>query len=133
MIRAVTNDSKITLLSSFCPFHMCPNRDWFTTYEPVSAAGSVLMGDNSPCQIEGKGSIRIKMFDGTIRTLTDVRYIPKMKRNLISLSALDDQGYKYSGGGGVLKVTKGSLVVMKGDIKKANGLYYLQMRYDNFR
>jgi hypothetical protein len=105
---------------------MCPNRDWFTTYEPVSAAGSVLMGDNSPCQIEGKGSIRIKMFDGTIRTLTDVRYIPKMKRNLISLSALDDKGYKYSGGGGVLKVTKGSLVVMKGDIKKANGLYYLR-------
>jgi hypothetical protein len=46
-----------------------------------------------------------------------------MKRNLISLSALDDKGYKYSGGGGVLKVTKGSLVVMKGDIKKANGLY----------
>ena len=105
---------------------MCPNRDRFTTYEPVSAAGSVLMGDNSPCQIEGKGSIRIKMFDGTIRTLTDVRYIPKMKRNLISLSALDDKGYKYSGGGGVLKVTKGSLVVMKGDIKKANGLYYLR-------
>jgi hypothetical protein len=100
---------------------MCPNRDWFTTYEP--AAGSVLMGDNSPCQIEGKGSIQIKMFEGTIRTFTDVRYIPKMKRNLISLSAVDDKGYKYSGGGGVLKVTKGSLVVMKGDIKKANGLY----------
>ncbi|XP_073360341.1 uncharacterized protein [Aegilops tauschii subsp. strangulata] len=63
--------------------------------------------------IEGIGSVRIKMFDGTIRTLTDVRYIPKMKRNLISVSALDAKGYKYSGGDSVLKVTKGSLVVMK--------------------
>lgn len=25
-------------------------------------------------------------------------YIPKMKRNLISVSALDAKGYKYSGG-----------------------------------
>jgi hypothetical protein len=50
------------------------------------------MGDNSPCHIEGKGSIRVKMFDGTIITSRDVRYILKMKRNLISLSALDDKG-----------------------------------------
>ena len=81
--------------------------------------------DNSPCKIEGIGSIRIKMFDGIIRTLTDVRYIPKMKRNLISMSALDAKGYKYSGGDSVLKVTKGSLVVMKGDLSSTNGLYYL--------
>ena len=67
------------------------------------------------------------MFDGTIRTLTDVRYIPKMKRNLISVSALDAKGYKYSGGNSVLKVTKGSLVVMKGDLSSNNGLYYLQV------
>nr|AAM08562.1 Putative retroelement [Oryza sativa Japonica Group]AAM10749.1 Putative retroelement [Oryza sativa Japonica Group] len=34
-------------------------------------------------------------------------------------------GYKYSGGDGILKVTKGSLVVMKADIKSAN-LYHLR-------
>ena len=66
------------------------------------------------------------MFDGMIRTLTDVRYIPKMKRNLIFVSALDAKGYKYSGGDSVLKVTKGSLIVMKGDLSSTNGLYYLR-------
>ena len=105
---------------------MCPNRDWFTTLEPTNDAGSVLMGDDSACKVAGIGSIQIKMFDGTIRTLTDVRFIPNMKRNLISLSALDDKGYKYSGGGGVLKVTNGSLIVMKGNLRQTNGLYYLQ-------
>ena len=49
-----------------------------------------------------------------------------MKRNLISMSALDAKGYKYSGGDSVLKVTKGSLVVMKGDLSSTNGLYYLR-------
>ena len=72
------------------------------------------------------GFIQIKMFDGTIRTLTDVRYISKTKRNLISVSALDAKGYKYSGGDSVFKVTKGSFMVMKGDLSSSNGLYYLR-------
>ena len=67
------------------------------------------------------------MFDGIIRTLTDVRYIPKIKRNLISISALDAKGYKYSGVDSVLKVTKGSLVVMKGDLSLTNGLYTFEV------
>ena len=77
---------------------MCPHRDWFTTFDSTTAAGSVLGFDNSPCKIEGIGSIRIKIFDGIIRTLTDVRYIPKMKRNLISVSALDAKGYNIQVG-----------------------------------
>ena len=47
-----------------------------------------------------------------------------MRKNLISLSTLDGKGYKYSSGDGVLKVSKGSLIVMKGDLKSAN-LYRL--------
>jgi transposase InsO family protein len=56
--------------------------------------------------------------------LTDVRHVPTMFRNLISLSTLDNLGYKYFASGGVLKVSKGSLVVMKGVMKSAN-LYIL--------
>ncbi|WVZ84769.1 hypothetical protein U9M48_031759 [Paspalum notatum var. saurae] len=93
--------------------------------ETVQEGGSVLMGDNTPHKIAGIGSIQIKMADGIIRTLTDVRHISTMTRNLISLSTLDLKGYKYSAEGGVLKVSRGSLVVMKGDIKSAN-LYLLR-------
>ena len=83
------------------------------------------MGDDSPCQIIGIDSVQIEMHDGIIRTLTDVRHIPDMRKNLISLSTLDGKGYKYSGGYGVLKVSKGSLIIMKGDLKYAN-LYRLR-------
>jgi hypothetical protein len=41
-----------------------------------------------------------------------MRDIPDMSKNLISLSTLDRKGYKYSGGDGVLKVSKGSLIVI---------------------
>jgi len=112
------------ILDSTASFHICINRDWFITYDSVNG-GSVKMGDDSPCQIIGIGSVQMEMHDGIIRTLTDVRHIPDMRKNLISLSTLDGKGYKYSGGYGVLKVSKGSLIIMKGDLKYAN-LYRLR-------
>jgi hypothetical protein len=84
------------------------------------------MGNDSPCRIKGIGSIRIKKFDGIIRTLSDVRYIPDMKRNLISLSTLDVKGFKYQGGDKLIKVSRGSLIVMKGDLNTSNCLYFLR-------
>ncbi|KAG8478984.1 hypothetical protein CXB51_028893 [Gossypium anomalum] len=70
-------------------------------------------------------TIKVKMFDGVVRTLSDVQHVPELKRNLISLSTLDSKEYRYTAESGVLKIFKGSLVVMKGQIKTAK-LYVLQ-------
>ncbi|KAG8503271.1 hypothetical protein CXB51_001260 [Gossypium anomalum] len=93
LLVASVNDSKVSeewILDSGCTFHMSPNRDWFTTYEIVSE-GVVLMGNNASCKIAGVGTIKVKMFDGVVRTLSDVRHVPELKRNLISLSTLDSK------------------------------------------
>jgi hypothetical protein len=119
------NNGDEWILDSGASFHICINRDWFITYDSIKSGGSVRMGDDRPCQIVGIGSIQIKMHDGIVRTLTDVRHVPDMTKNLISFSILDSKGYKYSGGDGVLKVSKGSLIVMKADLKSAN-LYRLR-------
>ena len=60
------------------------------------------------------------MFDGVIPTLDNVTHVPDLKRNLISLSTLDSEGYKLTGEGNALKINKGALVVMKGQQKSAN-------------
>ncbi|KAG8496964.1 hypothetical protein CXB51_008194 [Gossypium anomalum] len=73
LLVASVNDSKVSeewILDSGCTFHMSPNRDWFTTYETVSE-GVVLMGNNASCKIAGVGKIKVKMFDGVVRTLSD--------------------------------------------------------------
>ena len=119
------SDDTQWILDSACSYHVCINRDLFSSYESVQNGGTVRMGNNTPCQVIGMGTVKIKMFDGIVRTLTEVRHVPTMSRNLISLSTLDIKGYKYSAGDGVMKVTKGSLVVMKGDLKAAN-LYLLR-------
>ena len=37
-------------------------------------------GNRDACQIEGIDTIRIKLFDGMIGELNNVRYIPQLKR-----------------------------------------------------
>ena len=69
-------------------------------------------------------TLQIKMHDEVVRTLTDVQHIPDLKKNLISLGVLNSQGCKYSAQGGVLTVSKGALIVIKGRL--INGLYLLQ-------
>ena len=104
-------------------FHMCPNRDWFSTYE-TTFKGVVLMGNKVSCKITGIGIVIIKMFDGFVRKLGNVRHIPDLKRNLILLSTLDSKRYKYISECGILKVSKCVLVVMKGQ-KRSIKLYVL--------
>ena len=95
---------------------MCPNWDWLSTYEIVSK-DVVFMGNNASSKIIDIGTFIIKMFDEVIKTLADVRHVPDLKKNLISLSTLDSKRYKYTDEGRVLKVSKDVLVVMKGHKK----------------
>jgi hypothetical protein len=92
-------------LDSGASHHMCSHRNWFTSYQSVDES-VVFMGNGIPYKTVGVGSIRIRMFDGIVIELTDVRYVPELKLNLISLGVL------------------GILVVMKAT--KVDNLYKLE-------
>jgi hypothetical protein len=111
------------ILDSACSFHVTPNREWFDTYRSVNC-GNVRMGNDASCEVIGIGTIKIRMFDGVVRTLSEVRHVPDLRKNLISLGTLDSNGCEYRTGGGVMKVTKGALVIMKGT-KIAGNIYRL--------
>jgi hypothetical protein len=50
------------------------------------------MRNDQACEIEGVGSIRILMFDGMVCTLINARFIPDMRKNLISFGILNAKG-----------------------------------------
>ena len=91
------------------------------TYKPYNT--TVIMGNDATCSVIGIGTIKIKMFDRVVRVFEDVRHTPDLIDNLISLGLLDDLDYSYLSKGGVMKITKGTLLVMKG--RKVNQLYRL--------
>ena len=92
---------------------MTPQKDWFDMYKPYNS-GMVKMGNDATCPVIGIGTVKIKMFDRVVRVLSNVRHVQDLRKNLISLGALDDLGYSYSLKGGIMKITKGSLMAMKG-------------------
>jgi hypothetical protein len=71
------------------------------------------VGNDARCKAIGIGTIKVRTFDGVVRTLTNVRYVPDLKKNLISLGRLDSLGYGFLTKDRVMKITKGALVVMK--------------------
>ena len=107
------------ILDSACSFHMTPHRDWFDTYKSVNC-GSVLMSNDAACKVVGIATINIKMFDNVVRTLGEVQHVPEVKKNLISLRTLDSNGYCYKSENGLMKVSIGAMVVMKGQKIEGN-------------
>ena len=61
------------------------------------------------------------MPNGSVWLLEKVRHIPELRRNLISVGQLDDEGYAILFVGGTWKVTKGARVLARG--KKTGTMY----------
>ena len=53
------------------------------------------MGNDATCPVIGIGTVMIKMFDGVVRVLSNVRHVLDLRKNLISLGVLDDLGYTH--------------------------------------
>lgn len=53
------------------------------------------------------------MFDVTLRILTEVWHVLELRKNLISLGCLDTIGCKITVSGGVMKIVKSAMVIMK--------------------
>ncbi|CAA7014375.1 unnamed protein product [Microthlaspi erraticum] len=111
------------VLDSGCTFHITPRKDLLSDFEDLDE-GNVLMGNNTVCEVKGRGTITIDNPDGSVVILSNVRYIPEMGRNLISYGQLEQSGCKYSGGDFKVEFYKGDKKVLVG--KYEQGLYYLQ-------
>ncbi|GKD82709.1 retrovirus-related pol polyprotein from transposon TNT 1-94 [Tanacetum coccineum] len=111
------------IMDSGGSFHMTPRRDFLFDFKEFNG-GTVLLGDNRACAIMGIRKVRVQMRDSSSFVLENVRYIPKLKRNLISLGTLDREGYTVKLQNGRVKVIKGSLMVLSGTMK-GNCVYSL--------
>ena len=66
----------------------------------------------------------MKLKDETVKLLRNVRQVPHLKRNLISLGMLDSQGCEYKGKGGVFQIFMDSKEILVGE--KVNDLFIIK-------
>ena len=51
------------------------------------------MGNDEKYSVSGVGTVMFQREHGARLTLTDVKYVPGLKRNLVSIAMLEDRGY----------------------------------------
>ena len=51
------------------------------------------MGDDGKYHVSGKGTVVFQRENGAPLTLTNVKYVPSLKKNLVSVTMLEDKGY----------------------------------------
>nr|GEV48978.1 RNA-directed DNA polymerase [Tanacetum cinerariifolium] len=103
--------------------HMTYKRDYLFDFKEYDC-GNVLLGDGRECRVWGTSKVRVQMRDMSSYVLDNVRYISKLKGNLISIGTLEKKGFTVKMQSGKIKVIKVSLVVLSGT-KRANCVYAL--------
>ena len=80
--------------------------------------------EDNALKIIGIGTIKLKMHDSRVRTNQGVRHVEGQEKNLLSLGQLDDLDCIIKVQKGIMKISRGALVIMKEE-KIAVNLYML--------
>ncbi|GFZ19216.1 hypothetical protein Acr_27g0009550 [Actinidia rufa] len=122
LLAASDNEKSDWVLDSGSAYHLCRDRDVFSTYEACEER--IWMANNTSSRVVGRGSVQFRMADGRSVTLTEVSHVPNIRKNLISIGMLDSKGCSFEASGGILRVFKGNKEMLWG--KKTRGLYRLE-------
>ncbi|RVX10368.1 Retrovirus-related Pol polyprotein from transposon TNT 1-94 [Vitis vinifera] len=87
----------------------------------------VYMGDGSKVKVEFFGIIKLKLIIESFLLLHNVAFIPSLRRNLISVSILDRQGYTFHFGGGKVDIFSNSVLI--GNAILFGNLYSLSLHH----
>jgi len=120
LICSVDSPVESWILDSGASFHSTPSKELLHNYV-AGNFGKVYLADDEPLDIMGKGEVHIKTAQGMLWKLQNVRHVPGLKKNLISMGQIDGEGYTTVFGDGSWKITKGNLVVARGS---KNGTLY---------
>ncbi|GKE00132.1 hypothetical protein Tco_1388115, partial [Tanacetum coccineum] len=86
--------------------------------------GNILLSDGRECRVRGTCKVQVQMRDRSSFVLDNVRYVPELRQNLISLGTLEKEGFTLKMQLGNIKVIKGSLVLLSGT-RRDNCVYTL--------
>jgi hypothetical protein len=92
----IPTDSDVWLIDNGASKHMTVYREQLTDLVEKESRLHVVLGDIPKYTMKGVGSSTFQLdFDIPLQ-LSEVLYVPRMKRNIVSIFALEDKGYKVT-------------------------------------
>eukprot|EP00253_Pinus_taeda_P030396 PITA_30396 len=80
-------------LDNGASFHMTGDKSLFSNLEEKDLQMLITMGNDENYNVLGVGTIVFQRKRGARITLIDVKYVPGLKKNLVSIAMLEDKGY----------------------------------------
>ncbi|GKB35736.1 retrovirus-related pol polyprotein from transposon TNT 1-94 [Tanacetum coccineum] len=121
--------------------HVCADKSMFHSFRVVGNGQKLYMGNSATADIKGEGDVILKMTSEKELKLTNVLYVPEIRKNLVSGWLLNKFGFRlvfesdkfvlsknqmYVGKGyAVDAMFKLNVMVVKNDINKMNSSAYL--------
>ncbi|PHT44480.1 hypothetical protein CQW23_13638 [Capsicum baccatum] len=105
--------------------HVCSNKEFVSSFALAQVEKMIYMTNSSTAKVEGTGKICLKMTSGKVLTLNIVLYVLELRRNLISVSLLDKNGFKCVTVSRKIVISKGEMCVGKGYLTE--GLYKMNL------
>ena len=80
-------------LDSGASFHIIGNKNLFSALEEKDLKMHIEMGNDKRFSVSGAGTVSFQREHGASITLTYVKYMPRLKKNLLSVAMLEEKGY----------------------------------------
>eukprot|EP00253_Pinus_taeda_P007000 PITA_07000 len=80
-------------LDSGASFHMTDDKSLFSTLEDKYLKMPIDMGDDGKFRVSGESTVVFQREHGAPLTLNNVKYVPGLKKNMVSITMLEDRGY----------------------------------------
>ena len=94
--------------------HVCSENKMFSTFEPIETRENIFMGSSVTSKINDQGKVVLKMTFGKELTLTNVLYVPKIRKNLVSGSLLNSHRFRFMFESDKFVLSKSVMYVGKG-------------------
>ena len=87
LILSLAGSNESWVIDSGTAFHTTSQHGIFQNYVK-GEFGKMYVGDDEPCDINGKGDVMVSLSNGSTLKLRNVRLLLKLKRNLIYVRKL---------------------------------------------
>jgi hypothetical protein len=127
MILSVDSPLDSWVLDSRASFHTTSIREILENY--VSGDfGKVYLADGTTLDVVGIGHVRIRIHVDSVWKMKKVRHVPELKKNLIFVGQLDDEGHDFHFHRGKWKVNMRARIIAQGE--KTSTLYMTTVMRD---
>ena len=92
----ITHGSNDWIIGSESPKHMMGFKESFVKLSEHDSPHKVKLGDDYQHPIKGSGESSYKLDSRKSMKMKDVLFVPGLKKNLLSISALDEKGMRVS-------------------------------------